>query len=126
MAEENKYIMFLEKNQKEDDHFIFYLQFNGNEGEIAKLKNVVDTADYEELNGDVSYFYINTDNLISQKSVDEHIANKSFGNWAKMFQVCTGIMTFDDEEYRDLSPYEIARKLDEDFYHCGIKDLFDE
>ena len=63
MAEENKYVMFMEKNLKENDNFIFYLQYNGNEQEIAKLKNVVDTADFSELWGDVSHFYIDTDNL---------------------------------------------------------------
>lgn len=125
MEEENKYVIFLEKNQKEDDHFIIYLQFNGNEYEIAKLKNVVDTADYDDLGEDLSYFYIDTDNFISQKSVDEHVANKNFGNWDKMFQVCTGMITFDDEDYRDLTPAEMARKLNEDFYHCRIKELFE-
>ncbi len=125
MAEENKYVMFMEKNHKEGDNFIFYLQYNGNEEEIVKLKNVVETANFDDLYGDVSYFYIDTDNLISQSSVDEHIVNTSFGNWGPMFQVCNGKMTFNDEEYRELDASEIAKKLDEDFYHCRIKDLFE-
>ena len=124
MAEENIYVMFMEKNLKENDNFIFYLQYNGNEQEIAKLKNVVDTADFSELWGDVSHFYIDTDNLISQFSVDEHVVNKTFGTWGPMFQACNGKMTFDDEEYRDLSPIALAKKLDADFYHCRVKDLF--
>lgn len=125
MAEDIKYVMFMEKNQKEGDHFIFYLQYTDNEQEIAKLKNVVDTADFEDLHGDVSYFYIDTDNLISQYSVDEHVANKTFGSWGPMFQVCIGKMTFNDEEYRELDAREIAKKLDEEFYHCRVKDLFE-
>jgi hypothetical protein len=122
---ENKYVMFLEKNFKEGDHFIFYLQYNSNEYEITKLKNILDKADFDELYGDVSYFYIDTDNFISQIAVMEHVANKTFGNWGPMFQVCNGKMTFNDEEYKDLSPINLAKKLDTEFYHCRIKDLFE-
>lgn len=89
---------------------VIYLQYTGNEAAvdseavIAALASVVKRADTEDLYGDVGYFYIDTDTLISQAAVDEHIATKGFGNWGPMFIVCNGTMTFDPEPYRQLTP----------------------
>ncbi len=103
---------------------VIYLQYTGNEAAIAALASVIKRADTEDLYGDVGYFYIDTDTLISQAAVDEHVATKAFGNWGPMFITCNGTMTFDPEPYRHLTPRQVASKLDDDFYHCRIGDLF--
>lgn len=103
---------------------VIYLQHTGNEAAIAALNAVVKRADIDHLQGDVGYFYMDTDTLISQAAVDEHVATKGFGNWGPMFLVCNGKMTFDPAPYRRLTGHKVALKLDEDFYHCRVRDLF--
>lgn len=123
MASENLYVMLMEKNLKEMEQFFFYLQYNGNEREIADLKYIIDKADPSNLYGDNSHFTLDTEHFITESAAQQHV-RLPFGNYHRTFHLCKGKMTFHRYEMDHYDPEMIALKLDRDFYHLRIRDLF--
>lgn len=118
-----QYVLFVEKNFKENETFLFYLQYTGNEKKIEKLSQALSKANYEFLRGDYSEFCMSTSALISEQSVHEHLC-VHLGSYCSMFQVCKGHFTFDVDSLLLLSDTGIAKALDENFFSCGISHFF--
>jgi hypothetical protein len=118
-----QYIVFAEKNYKENETFVFYLQYTGNEKKLEKFAKFLKKANYNFMDGDYSTFSMQISAQISQQSVNEHL-RINLGSYDRMFQVCKGIFTFDLDTLENLSDIEIANTLDELFYLCRICHYF--
>ena len=101
--------MILEHNKKEEETYIFYCQYTGNEAEMEKLMAAIETACTDDLDGDVAFFEVSRVK-IPEAAVDIHCSIKDFGSYIHMFQKCEG--TFTCPEFSE-DPYEIAKELDE-------------
>lgn len=118
-----KFIIFKEDNKKEHETFIFFLQYDQNENMINKLKDIIDSTDFSEMDGDYSSFEMDTQNKISEQTVDE-LCSIELGSYSDLFTECRGKFNFPYDAFTFLSDTEKARKLDELFYACRIKDYF--
>jgi len=117
------YVVFVENYQKDNQVFVNYLQYTGNEAEIAKLYKIVSAVEEEgfELYGDLSSFEMKIENPIPEDAVDAHI-NQELSLYVR-FRKVDGkfICHFDlDDEMYDLS----ARALDNYFYGGQIRYYF--
>jgi hypothetical protein len=118
-----QYVVFAEKNHKEHETFIFYLQYTGNEKKIDKFAKLVERANFDFMDGDYSEFLIQTSVKISEQSVIEHL-RINLGSYARMFSVCKGHFDFNFDSLEDLSDTDLACALDNNFFACRIKDFF--
>lgn len=116
------YIIILEHNHKEDETYVLYCQWTGNEEQLEKLVKVIETADPEDLSGDYASFSVSRVK-IPEAAVDVHCSIKDFGGYIHMFQKCKG--TFTCPEFSK-DPYEIAKELDDYYYHGKLRANFSE
>jgi hypothetical protein len=117
-----EYIIILEHNKKEEETYVFYCQYTGNEGEMEKLMKAIETACTDDMYGDVALFETSRVK-IPEAAVDIHCSINDFGSYIKMFQKCKG--SFTCPEFSE-DPYEIAKELDEYFYHGKLREKFSE
>ena len=116
------YIIILEHNHKEDETYVLYCQWTGNEEQLEKLVKVIETADPEDLSGDYASFSFSRVK-IPEAAVDVHCSIKDFGGYIHMFQKCKG--TFTCPEFSK-DPYKIAKELDDYYYHGKLRANFSE
>ena len=117
-----EFILVVETNHKENEEFLHYCQWTGNEEELKKLFTLFEKADYETLlGGDYSSFWFSTI-TISESAVDEHVKIKDFGSYCHMFQKHTGKFVCPDFDTED--EFDIAVRLDKYFYGCNIDGFF--
>ena len=58
------FIIFKENNTKENESFIFFLQYDGNEEQLNKLNNIISKTDFDNLHGgDYSSFEIDINSV---------------------------------------------------------------
>ncbi len=122
----NSFIVIHEHNHKEDEVFIHYCQWNGNELELAKLLALIAAADSTELKGDVSKFQ-GSSALISEDAVNQHIG-LPFNSYARMFQKHVGTfkcpIAMPPAQLYDSDRKRIARQLDEKLYGGQMPSYF--
>lgn len=114
--------MILEHNHKENETYTFYCQWTGNETELEKLIKVIKTALTDDMDGDYASFeasYVK----IPETAVDVHCSIKDFVGYIYMFQKCKG--NFTCPEFSE-DPYEMAKELDELYYHGRLRNHFHE
>jgi hypothetical protein len=115
-----EYVIILEHNKKEEETYVLYCQYTGNETEMDKLLKVIETACADDMYGDMAVFETSRVK-IPEAAVDIHCSIKDFGSYIHMFQKCEG--TFTCPEFSE-DPYETAKKLDEYFYHGKLREHF--
>ena len=116
-----QFITILETNHKENEIFIHYCQWDGNEEELGKLLKIIEFADPSDMRGEFCDF-CHSDTKVTEEAVDQHI-RLPYGSYSHMFQKHTGVFKCPEFDYiRD--EYEAARMLDEVFYGCRIGDSF--
>jgi len=118
-----QFITLQEHNQKEEESFIFFLQYTNNEEAIEKLAHYIKKADTDDFYGDFSTFEIDTSVKLSQSTVEE-MKNINFGVFGPMFTVCKGKFSFDESAFINLDRTQIAYELDKLYYACRITDHF--
>lgn len=89
-----KFIVITEQNMKENELFVHYCQWNGNEYELRQLVRFIDNSNTEEqpVTGDISHFSASLVK-ISEEAVDEHM-KLSFGRRNCIFQKHMGSFTY--------------------------------
>jgi len=117
------FITFKENNNKENETFIFFLQYDGNEEQLKKLNDIISKTDFSDLNGDYSTFEIEIETMISEEAVNQ-IIKVDLGCFSKLFNKCSGEFKFPSELFEELNESEMAFKLDELFYACNITNYF--
>jgi hypothetical protein len=117
-----EYIIVLEHNHKEDETYVFYCQWTGNEQEMEKLAKAIETADTEDLSGDYASFSVSRVK-IPEAAVDTHCSISDFCGYIHMFQKCEG--TFQCPDFSE-DPYERAKELDDYYYHGKLREDFSE
>ena len=118
-----KYITFQENNFKENESFIFFLQYNDNEENLRLLNDYINFADFSSLYGDYSTFEMDLDTLLDKNAVD-NICKVNLGSFSRRFQVCEGKFDFPYEDFVNEDECETARILDDLFYSCQVRDYF--
>ena len=113
--------MILEHNHKENETYVFYCQWTGNEEELEMLAKVIETAECE-LSGDYSSFEVSRIK-IPESAVDAHVKIQEFGCYIHMFQKCEG--TFLCPEFSN-DPFEKAARLDDLYYLGRLREDFSE
>ena len=118
--QQKEYVIFVENNRKDNLAIVNYLQYTGNEVEIAKLYKVISEAAEEgyELYGDLSSFEMTIDNPISKEAVDAHL-NQDLVYYVR-FRIYEGKFLCPFNEDSDNS----ARGLGELLYREQIRDYF--
>jgi Zn finger protein HypA/HybF involved in hydrogenase expression len=116
-VDELKFIVIMEQNMKDNELFVHYCQWNGNEYELTKLVRHIEAADREEypVEGDVSRFAACLVK-ITEESVDQHV-KLPFGRCDHMFQKHVGTFTCPE-------CIITTRDLDEHFYGGQLKKFF--
>jgi hypothetical protein len=117
-----EYVIILEHNKKEEETYVLYCQYTGNETEMEKLMAAIETACTDDLDGDVAFFETSRVK-IPEAAVDIHCSIKDFGSYIHMFQKCEG--TFTCPEFSE-DPYEIAKELDDYYFHGKLRNDFSE
>jgi hypothetical protein len=118
------FITFKENNNKENESFIFFLQYDGNEEQLNKLNDIISKTDFSDLyGGDCSTFEIDIKTMISENSVDQ-ITKINLGCFSHLFNKCSGEFKFPYVLFEDLNESEMAFKLDQLFYACSIRNYF--
>jgi hypothetical protein len=120
-----QFITFKEHNNKENEEFVFFLQYTGNEKSIEKLAYYVKNANNDDLSGDFSIFDIDIECKLTKGAV-EQIERVNIGNFGPLFTVCKGSFTFDHSVFEKINPDDWALKLDELYYACRIPNHFKE
>ena len=118
-----EFITFKENNKKENESFIFFLQYTNNEEAIENLSYYIEKADPSDLTGDFSSFEIDIKNKISEKSVYE-LEKVNIGTFGPLFTICKGLFSFNKEMFDEVEESEWALKLDSLYYACRISDHF--
>lgn len=123
------FVIISEKNHKENETFLFYVQLDGNETQLTQLSSILERADYDELyGGDFSEVHIHLETRLPEELVDGIInthRKMSIYNYYNMFTKCTGTFKCPfDESVNDKDAYEIARNVDEIFYSAKIEEMF--
>ena len=113
------YIIILEHNHKEDETYVLYCQWTGNEEEVEKLAKVIESSECE-LHGDYASFSVSRVK-IPEAAVDIHCGIKEFGGYIRMFQKCEG--SFTCPEFSEESCAK-AKELNRYFYHGKIREHF--
>ena len=104
------FVIVFEENHKDNEHYIHYCQWTGNEQDLDELLYAIQQADYEELlGGDYSSFWCSYV-TIPEAAVDAHMKVDP-----SMFKKHTG--KFVCPKFSD-DCYEVARELD-DLYYRG-------
>jgi hypothetical protein len=124
-AESAEFVVFYEKNHKENELFIFYLQWTGNEEELTKLHKFVSKARYDDMDGDYSQVKLDLSVKLPQSAVDLHCRLHDMNNYFNLFTKVTGMFKCPfGEKDEDMDEYETAKRIDEIFYSCNIRDMF--
>ena len=118
-----KYITFQENNFKENESFIFFLQYDENEENLKLLNDYINFADFSSLYGDYSTFEIDLNTFLDENTV-KNICKVNLGSYAKRFQICQGKFDFPYENFVNEDECDTARILDDLFYACQIRDYF--
>lgn len=130
------FILLHEFNTKENESFIYFIQYTGNEKIIASFANFILKANYDNLEGgDYVKFEIDTKNLVSENTANEMI-NCKFGSYSYMFSKLTGKMLdpfnkdsdsdSDSDSVEDMDGDKIATLLNDEFFGNRITKLFVE
>lgn len=123
-----KFILLQEFNTKENESFIYFMQYTGNEKTIDSFAEFISKADYGNLEGgEYVKFEIDSKNLVSENTADEMI-KCNFGSYSYMFSKLTGKMVdpFNEDSVEDMKGDEIATLLNDEFFGNRITKLFVE
>jgi hypothetical protein len=101
-----EFIIIFETNHKEEEMFIHYCQWTGNEVELRKFIKYIKEANFWELDGsDHSSLAAATNKRIPESAVDAHIGLRDPNGYDHMFQKHVGKFTCpnldDDDDGRD-------------------------
>lgn len=122
-----EFVTFIEKNTKENETFVYYLQWTGNEEILTRLDRLINGASYETFYGDHSIVGLDISVKIPESSVDIHCEiNETINLYHNLFTKCVGkcTLTITDEEI-EKNKYEKADILDCMFYPCKITTMFE-
>lgn len=129
MAAEREFIVCMERNTKQQEVFIYYLQWTTNEETILRLNKAIQKANYaEKEGGDYSELRCDLDKKLPESVVDAHIGLKDMNSYFPMFTKCTGTFTFhlSEEEIDETEECNLASILDIMFYGCKMPEMFSE
>lgn len=129
MSSENVFVMALEKNTKENELFIYYVQWNGNEEELTKLFEILKKQSWDDLYGEYCTMSLNITEKLPENIVD--IICKSHREidincYHRMFSKCTGKFTnpISEESVHGLDECQIASLVDQTFWSCRLPRMF--
>jgi hypothetical protein len=127
---ENEFVVFYEKNIKENNEskvYIRYIQWTGNEAELTKLASFISKSEYDHMERmDHSYLDLDLHIKFPESHVDLQCklsVRDTIGH--KMFTKLTGKFTcplMNDD--LDMDPADIANLLSENFDMCRIVRMF--
>jgi hypothetical protein len=123
----NTYVILFEKNTKEGETFVYYLQWNNNEEKLKLLEKILNKADYDHINGDdIVILSLSTDVQITEHAVNQHCAVKHDVNgYYNMFSKYNGVFKcpFEEDDI-ECDGFTIADKSQTIFYSCNIHKMF--
>lgn len=112
-----EFVKFEEENDHEGETWTFWLQVTGNEGELAKLEDLI--KEYEEAQGSDSEYQLDIMTQLSEEHVDVLVEHGGQG-YMNYHQKVVGVLTVPDDLLED---GEYGKNLD-GLYKGGVKKLF--
>ena len=125
---DKKFVLLHEFNTKENESFVYFIQYTGNEKTLTSFADFISKANYDNMDGgEYVKFEIDTKNLVSENTADEMI-KCNFGSYSYMFSKLTGKMVdpFYGDSSEDMEGDEIATLLNDEFFGNRITKLFVE
>lgn len=142
MESENTYISFIENCHRKNSTYIFYIQYNGNEEELAKLHKYLSMLGGWE-DGESSDFILDMNTFFSEQTVQDNLL-KLKGIFYVVFFKCVGKFVcpitqeinesnynYEDSEDSEeensnnkLTLEELYEKIQNLFYFCGMRNMF--
>jgi hypothetical protein len=121
-----EFVTFIEKNHKENETFIFFLQWTGNQSELRLLESATNKALLDDMYGDYVEVHLDASARLSEATVDQMCRVSDTNNYHPMFTKCTGTFKcpLTEEKIETEDEYLLARTLDESFYSCKIEQMF--
>ena len=120
--------MLFEKNTKEHETFIYYIQWNGNEDSLKLLEKVLNHANYDDIyGGDIVMLRLSTKVHFTEDAVNQHCAVvNDLNDYHSMFSKYNGkfVCPFNDDDALE-DPFIIAEKIQYIFYSCNIHKMFE-
>lgn len=125
--EADKMLMFailVELDHKSMENFLCFLQYNGNEAQLAQLESVVNKIDFENLPNKCPGFYLDMETLVDEHTADQmsetqisrrHLPRKCCGRLELDFRA-----EFDPND----TPFRTAQKLGKLLGGCKIARFF--
>jgi hypothetical protein len=125
---ELEFVAFIEYNTKENETFIFYLQWTDNEDQLTLLAEATRKAIADDMYGDFGMFIMDIGVKIPESAVDVHKKITTFNGYHEMFTKCTGkfISPITREQINSIDEYEMAKLLDDIFFSTRIKRMFSD
>jgi hypothetical protein len=112
-----EYVKFTEHNMKENETYVFYLQYTGNKIALKKLNEAIHATNRYTLDGDTSWFELDLGKRYPYNSVNLHCG------FDENVERVDG--RFEAEFYLEgKTQHEIATDLDNMFYHGRIVNYF--
>ena len=123
-----EFVVFYERNHKENEIFVFYLQWTGNEAELTRLAACLSEADFSELHGDFVEVALDLRVKLPESVVDTHCQLKhTLNSFHPMFTKCVGVFRCPLDETdvaAEADACDVAKLIDENFFTCRIKRMF--
>ena len=123
---DKKFVLLHEFNTKENESFVYFIQYTGNEKTLTSFADFISKANYDNMDGgEYVKFEIDTKNLVSENAADEMI-KCNFGSYNYMFSKLTGKMAypFHEDSSENMEGDEIATLLNNEFFGNRITKLF--
>lgn len=118
-----EFVVLMSTNPKEEEVYLYYLQWTGNEERLTYLDSLLKACDFEVVYDRRSTMmvpmHLDIKNRLPEAAVDAHVKVSDINSYSKMFTKCTGEFNFnpDEEEKEELlkmDPYELGE------YLCGM------
>lgn len=122
-----EFITFIEKNTKEQETFIFYLQWTGNEEKLTDLYEFVKDASYDDLaGGEYSFVSMNIDVKIPEQFVDLQCSVRDGMNqYYPLFSKCVGTFGLEiSDAIMKKNQYQRGVYIDHLFFSTRIRKMF--
>ena len=123
-----EFVVFFEYNSKEEETFIYYLQWTGNEDALTLLEKATEKANSTQDSYKIIYS-LDTSVKLPEHVVDIHcrVINPN-NSYHKMFTKCTGSFepSVTQKVLDELHEHQLGEYLDEFYCGCRIEKQFSD
>jgi hypothetical protein len=128
-----EFVVMISTNPKEQEVYLHYLQWTGNEERLTFLDSLLCNCDFEDVyerrNTIMCPLHIDIEHKLPESAVDAHVKISDINSYSRMFTKCTGEFNFnpneqEKEELLQMDPYKLGEYLCDMFIPWRIPEWF--